>query len=57
MCTFRNLFIDFSMDTLVGQDAIVFYGQNITVGVLSMSLGVLTLMFYATRPLCFLMFK
>ena len=34
MCTFRNLFINFAIDTLVGQDAHSVYGQNTTMGVL-----------------------
>ena len=34
MCTFRNLFINFAIETLVGQDAHSVYGQNTTMGVL-----------------------
>ena len=44
LCTFRNLFIDFAIDTPVGQDAHSVYGQNITVGVLPHVTGRLTLL-------------
>ena len=55
LCTFRNLFIDFAIDTLVGQDALVFYGQNITVGVLPHVTGRFDPFSCATPLLLFLM--
>ena len=54
-CTFRNLFIDFAIDTLVGQDAHSIYGQNITVGVLPHVTGRFDPFSCATPPLLFLM--
>ena len=47
LCTFRNLFRDFAIDTLVGQDThSVLWAKYY---VLLMPLGVLTLMFCASR--------
>ena len=59
MCTFRNSFKGFAIDTLVGQDAhsVKFYGQNTTVGVLLHATRCFDLMFCATRPFLFLMYK
>ena len=43
LCTFRNLFIDFPIDTPVGQDAQCFTGKILRWAFCPMSLGVLTL--------------
>ena len=49
MCTFRNLFINCTIDTLVGQDPIVFMGKIQRWAFCPMPLDVLTLMLCATR--------